>query len=50
MLAEKYIWADGTIVRGDSRRAGKFWGARPLTAEESAREQREHDYALSLVD
>jgi hypothetical protein len=45
------IWADGTVVRaGWSGRAGKFWGVRPLTDAERSREQREHDYALSLVD
>jgi hypothetical protein len=44
------IWADGTVVRTGSGRAGKHWGVRPLTDAEQAREQREHDYALSLVD
>jgi hypothetical protein len=44
------IWEDGTVVRANSGTAGKFWGVRPLTDAEKAREQREYDAAMALVD
>jgi hypothetical protein len=44
------VWADGTVVRGGSGLPGKQWGVRPLTDAESMREQREHDFAMGLVD
>jgi hypothetical protein len=45
------VWADGTVKRGlGSGRAGKFWTVRPLTDAEVARESREREFALSLVD
>jgi hypothetical protein len=44
------IWADGSVRRIGGGGAGKFWAVRPLTDAERAREQREYDYAMSLVD
>jgi hypothetical protein len=44
------IWADGTVVRNNSGRAGKFWGVRSLTAAEVAAQQAEYDRAMSYVD
>jgi hypothetical protein len=46
----KAVWADATIVPCFPSRATKHWGVRPLNAAEIYREQRERDFALSLVD
>lgn len=44
------IWEDGSVHRGFSGQAGKFWSVRSLSAAEVAAEAREAAFALSLVD